>query len=228
MSAEKFVLRSRALWGMLLPGLALIFNQTGLGQEAFGQVSTFVEGLLGAAGAIFWLWHFIKPDARTPTLRRNVGVLSIVFLVLVGLALPVMPGCVSLGEKDTSMELQFYEVDGQALIALKAARTALEEMGVEFMSSTLRQSLLTAIRSLRPIREETRAWVDACGDAAGCDLNEKIRLGIDSMISLTGLVTRIVLEFKAEGSSSQLEGPMGYAVEVTDGVWAVREGGDNG
>lgn len=109
---EKFVLRSRALWGMLLPGLALIAQQTGIGEDVFGQGKTAVEGLLGAAGALMWLWHHFWPDERQPVIRvgAKVGLLGIVLCASLSL------GC-AVGVTKTDRAWAAHVVAGQAQIS---------------------------------------------------------------------------------------------------------------
>lgn len=197
MSGEKFVGKSRAMWAALLPALAVLSQTTGLGDEVLGRVSTVVEGLLGAAGAIAWLLHHFWPDDRRPVARPAAGTFLLVLLAI-GLAVPALPGCVALGKKDASIESQFYEADGNAIIALRAATAAIKVIGAENLPPTVRSGLETAITSLRAVRKEGRRWVDACA-AAGCGKSEKISLTIESVLSLTALVTELVGEITDDG-----------------------------
>ena len=121
-------------------------------------------------------------------------------LVLGLLAMAV--GCAYVGQEDATLEQQFYEVDQTAIGVLEASTItlrAIHSQGV-VLPQEVKTSLGAQAMVLRESRMQVRSWIDACSqELVTCPPEERIRLGIDSVIAATAVVRSVLKEVSSYG-----------------------------
>ena len=130
---------------------------------------------------------------RTETAERE-DIVGAYFVVLI--ATSILIACAFVGQKDATIQQQFYEADKYSTLMIGTAATTITALDIE-LRPEVKSGLRMAVRSLRETRGEVRAWVSSCAD--GCANEERIRLGIDSMLALANLISNLVAEANTDG-----------------------------
>ena len=111
-------------------------------------------------------------------------------------------GCSYVGQEGATLEQQFYEVDQVAIGVLESSTIslrAIHSQGV-VVPEEVRVSLGAQAMVLRETRMQVRSWIDACGNGEeSCPPEERIRLGIDTVIASTSMVRSILKEVSSYG-----------------------------
>jgi hypothetical protein len=117
-------------------------------------------------------------------------------ILIMVIALGLM-ACTYVGKKDATWVQQFYEVDQAAIAALEvstAAIVAVNEREI-VVPKALKTTLKVQASVLGTTRYQVRSWVDACEDELRvCPPEDRIRLGIESMVAATAVVRSVVRE----------------------------------
>lgn len=182
MTETKFIGRSRALWAMLSPSIALILElfEVRQGTEMAHQIGLVAEAIGGLAGPLLWLWHWRRPDPRTPTVapRKAAAATTVASLIVLMAPAPFIAGCAAIGHGDATPMQKYYEADQAVTAALRGAAIAIEAVGVDSIPPEARLAFLEAVNKVDALRDPVRDWVETCTSDAGCDPDEKARLSI--------------------------------------------------
>jgi len=110
--------------------------------------------------------------------------------------------CTYVGKEGSTLEQQFYEVDQTAIATLQGSTISLRAIRTQevVVPQEVKVSLRAQAIVLRETRTQVRIWIDSCGqELPTCPPEERIRLGIDSVIASTSVVKSILREVSSYG-----------------------------